>query len=81
MEYLRNYIDGALEDPQTGVWLPVYEPATGVVYAMAPDSAGADVDAAVDAAQRAFRGWSTLPAEERSQHILRVAELIASRTG
>lgn len=80
MEYLRNYIDGALEDPQTGVWLPVYEPATGVVYAMAPDSAGTDVDAAVDAAQRAFRGWSTLPAEERSQHILRVAELIASRT-
>lgn len=80
MEYLRNYIDGALEDPQTGAWLPVYEPATGEVYAMAPDSAGTDVDAAVDAAQRAFPAWSALPAEQRSQHILRVAELIASRT-
>lgn len=80
MEYLRNYIDGALEDPQTGAWLPVYEPATGEVYAMAPDSAGTDVDAAVDAAQRAFPAWSALPAEERSQHMLRVAELIASRT-
>ena len=80
MEYIRNYIDGALEDPQTGAWLPVYEPATGEIYAMAPDSAGTDVDAAVDAAQRAFPAWSALPAEERSQHMLRVAELIASRT-
>lgn len=79
MEYLRNYLNGTLRDPMTGSWLPVHEPATGRIYAMAPDSAGVDVDAAVDAARRAFPAWSATPAEERSQRIRRVADLIEAR--
>ena len=79
MLHLRNYIDGALEEPLTGAWLPVHEPATGAVYAMAPDSAGADVDAAVDAARRAFPAWSGLTAEERSRLLLAVAAGIEAR--
>ena len=76
---LRNYIDGALEEALTGAWLPVHEPATGTVYAMAPDSSGADVDAAVEAARRAFPAWSGMPAEQRSKLLLAVADGIEAR--
>ncbi len=79
MMYIRNYIDGALTDALTGAWLPVREPATGGVYAMAAESAGADVDAAAEAAHRSFPGWSATPAEERSRVLRRVADLIESR--
>ena len=76
---LRNYIEGALEEALTGAWLPVHEPATGTVYAMAPDSSGADVDAAVEAARRAFPAWSGMPAEQRSKLLLAVADGIEAR--
>lgn len=79
MEYLRNYIDGTLRDPMTGSWLPVHEPAAGRVYAMAADSAGVDVDAAVDAARGAFPRWSATPVEQRAHHLLDVAALIEAR--
>ncbi len=74
--YIRNYIDGELVDPLTGSWLPIYEPATGGVYAMLADSAGTDVDDAVAAARAAFPLWSATPAEERSRVMLRIAALI-----
>jgi aminomuconate-semialdehyde/2-hydroxymuconate-6-semialdehyde dehydrogenase len=79
MIHIRNYIDGAFADPLTGAWLPVHEPATGGVYALAAESSGTDVDAAVDAAIRAFPAWSATPAEERSRLLRRVADLIESR--
>lgn len=79
MVSIQNYIDGSLVDPLNGAWISVYEPATGSVFAKAAASAGADVDAAVDAARRAFPKWSTTPAEERSLLLRRIADLIDSR--
>ena len=52
------------------------EPATGQAYATLPESDARDVDAAVSAAERALPGWSGLPANERSRHLIRLAELI-----
>ncbi len=75
MHYIRNYIGGALVDPEGGDWLPVLEPATGATIAMAAASDARDIDAAVRAAQQA-RQWATTPAEQRSRLLLRIAALV-----
>jgi aminomuconate-semialdehyde/2-hydroxymuconate-6-semialdehyde dehydrogenase len=43
------------------------------------DSDERDVQAAVEAAQRAFPAWSAMPAQERSAILLRIADLIEKR--
>ena len=73
---IKNYIGGKLVPAVSGGWLDDHEPATGKVYARLPDSSAADVDAAVSAAARAFPSWSTLPAAERSQWLLKLAALV-----
>ncbi|MBI1317119.1 aldehyde dehydrogenase family protein [bacterium] len=73
---LKNYIDGRLEEPQSGDYLDGYEPATGQVYSQVPDSDNRDVERAVRAAQRAFPGWKDTPASERSKLLLKLSALI-----
>ena len=51
---LQNFIDGTWVDASDGGRFDVFNPATGEVIATAPDSKAADVEAAVDAARRAF---------------------------
>ena len=67
MDKIANYIDGELQEPLGGRYLDNVDPATGAVYSQIPDSDGADVNAAVDAAERAFPAWSETPAAERSR--------------
>src|SRR6185437_10212369 len=76
MNELRNYIGGKLQPASSGGWLDGYEPATAKVYARIPDSNGADVDAAVAAAAKAFPAWCALSGEERGRWLLRLADLI-----
>lgn len=76
MRSLQNLIAGKLVDPQSGAWLDDLEPATGAPFARVPDSGKQDVDAAVASAVAAFPAWSSLPASERSRHLLRLADLI-----
>ena len=76
---LANYIDGALAPPRAGRYLDVFEPATGHAFARSPDSDASDVDAAAQAAQRAFAAWSALSAEARAGHLKRVADLLHER--
>ena len=76
MQEIRNYIGGKLAPAASGTWLDDYEPATGKAYARVPDSSASDVDAAVAAAAQAFPAWSTLPAAERSQWLLKLAALV-----
>jgi aminomuconate-semialdehyde/2-hydroxymuconate-6-semialdehyde dehydrogenase len=73
---IPNFIGGRLQAPSRGHYLNNVEPATGAPYARVPDSTAEDVDAAVAAARDAFPGWSGLPAAERSQHLLHLADLI-----
>ena len=73
---LRNYIDGELCGAASGRTLDNVEPATGEVYSHVPDSDAADVDRAVAAAKRAFPEWAALPASERSQWLLKIADAI-----
>ncbi len=78
MEKILNYIGGELIEPVNGNFFENYEPATGKVYSMIPDSDEQDVELAVKAAKKAFPSWSTMPVEKRSAHILKVVEEIES---
>ncbi len=75
----KNYIDGQAAVPASGQYLPVYEPARGVQYAQHADSTVLDVDAAVAAADRARRGWASMPAEQRADWLRRIADGIEAR--
>ncbi|MBL7953192.1 MAG: aldehyde dehydrogenase [Flavobacteriales bacterium] len=76
MEQLLNLIDGTLRPATGGGWLDVHAPATGQVYARIPDSDESDVNAAVEAAHRAFPAWNSLGREGRSDVLLKLAQLI-----
>jgi len=71
---IANFIGGAFV--ATGATLDDVNPATEEVIARIPDSDAGDVDAAVEAARRAFPSWSRTPAAERSRLLLRLADLI-----
>ena len=76
MQRILNFIDGQNALPVSGQWLDNIEPATGEAYSQLPDSDERDVQAAVEAAERAFPAWSATPAHERSRILLKIAELI-----
>jgi len=71
---LSNYINGELLAPINGAYLNNIHPATGRVYGQIPDSNSADLERAVNAGTQAFNQWSALPSNERSKHMLRLAE-------
>jgi aminomuconate-semialdehyde/2-hydroxymuconate-6-semialdehyde dehydrogenase len=76
---LANLIDGKLAAPANGVYLDVFEPATGKVYARCPDSDARDVEAAVNAAERAAPAWGALSHGERARHLHRLADAVEAR--
>ncbi len=76
MEHLSNYIDGKFFAPVSGLYIQNYNPATGEVLSMLPDSDERDVQLAVDAATKAFPIWSSMPVEQRSRILHRIADLI-----
>ncbi len=76
MQKIQNYINGKLVAPHSGQYIDNYNPATGQVYSLIPDSDETDVEAAVVAAEAAFPGWSALRTEERSGILLRLSALI-----
>ncbi len=76
MKKILNYIDGKLLEPQSGGYLENIDPSRGKVYSLIPDSDQVDVDMAVQAARKAFPGWSNTPAAERSAILVRIADMI-----
>jgi aminomuconate-semialdehyde/2-hydroxymuconate-6-semialdehyde dehydrogenase len=79
LEKIFNYIDGQLIEPRSGNYLENVNPAKGVVYSHIPDSNEHDVNEAYLAASKAFKSWSQTPVAERSQIMVRIADLIRSR--
>ncbi len=60
-------INGESVDSQTKNSYPVYNPASGEIVDTAPKGDARDVDAAVDAAERAFPKWWATPAAKRGE--------------
>jgi len=77
VQVLENFIDGQFVPCSRHI--DSYNPATGEVHLHVPDSGEEEVQAAVDAAQRAFKKWSKTPAKERSRLMNRIADLVESR--
>ena len=78
--HARMLIDGAWVDSASGATLWVENPARRTRIASIPRGAKEDVDRAVQAADKAFRGWSKIPPRQRGRLLLRVAEVMEART-
>ena len=76
MNLINNYIDGEWLEPDSGEYLPVYEPASGLAYTQVPVSQESDVDRAIAAAQKAFPAWSSTSQDERARLLEKIADLI-----
>ena len=73
---ISNYIGGEFVAPASGEYLDNFEPATGEVYSLIPDSDDRDVHLAAEAARAAFPAWSQTPAEGRFEILMRIVALI-----
>ena len=77
MDRFGHFIDG---EPRPGsAWRPVFEPASGAVYAEVADGSEHDVLLAVQAAESAFPAWSALTTSERSRWLERLADALEQR--
>lgn len=79
MEKLHNFINGELVAPSNGNYLPVYNPATGEIYAELPASDEKDVLLAIEAASNAFPIWSKWTAEQRGACLRKLSQAIEER--
>lgn len=75
-QHISNYIGGQFCAPQNRQYLDNVNPATGEVYSFIPDSDEADVQLAVNAAQKAFPAWSNSSNDSRFRVLNRIADLI-----
>jgi betaine-aldehyde dehydrogenase len=76
---LQNVIGGQAQDPISDRRSDVVNPSTGEVFATAPVSGEADVDAAFEAASAAFEEWRDATPADRSLALLRIADAIEAR--
>ncbi len=76
MNEIKNYVNGKIQPPVSAEWIDNYDPSCGEVYGQIPNSSKEDVEQAVQAAAKAFPGWSNTPVEERSRILLKIADLI-----
>ena len=76
MEKIKNYINGKLVESSSGNYIDNYNPASGKVYSLVPDSNEDDINAAVLAANTAFQSWSKTSKKYRSDLLMRLASKI-----
>ena len=76
MEKIKNYINGELVEPSSGKYIDNYNPASGKVYSLIPDSNENDINTAVLAAKNAFQSWSKTSKKYRSDLLMRLASRI-----
>lgn len=76
MKKIKNYINGEFKAPVQDEWIDNYNPSTGTIYSLIPNSSTADVQIAYDAAAQAFPSWSEMPLQQRSEILAKIASLI-----
>ncbi|PZD79670.1 aldehyde dehydrogenase [Mesonia sp. K7] len=76
MQIIQNYINNQLQNPIDNQWIDNYNPSKGEVYGKIPNSNQKDVEQAVKAAKKAFPIWSNTSIEERSEMLIKIAQLI-----
>ncbi|KAJ5692888.1 hypothetical protein N7462_002311 [Penicillium macrosclerotiorum] len=74
---LQNFINNEFaphSEPEN--WIESFNPRTGTKIARVPRSSAVDVERAVDAAAQAFPSWSRTSRQERSEYLLRIANIL-----
>ena len=79
MKKIANYINGKLVGPNSNSYIDNYNPATGQVYSLIPDSNEEDVKTAIESAKNAFPSWSKLKNSERSHWLEKISNGINDR--
>jgi betaine-aldehyde dehydrogenase len=80
MKTLNNFIGGKSVASKSSETYDLINPSTGEVFASAPQSNAADVDAAMKAAATAFEGWRDSTPSERQKAINKIADAIEERS-
>jgi aldehyde dehydrogenase (NAD+) len=78
-EWNELFIDGTWQRPSGRDSIEVFEAATGEVMGRVPAADGADVDAAMSAARRAFPSWSNTAPAVRVAAIRAIADGLVAR--
>ncbi|NPV65951.1 MAG: CoA-acylating methylmalonate-semialdehyde dehydrogenase [Anaerolineae bacterium] len=73
---LRNYINGQWHNSGSSTVLPVTNPATAQTLTHVPLSPAVEVDAAAQAALKAFQEWRRTPAPDRIQFLFKLKFLL-----
>ncbi|MCU0797772.1 MAG: aldehyde dehydrogenase family protein [Akkermansiaceae bacterium] len=76
----RLFIDGKHSAPRSKKYFDSISPRDGKKLAEIPVANAADVDAAYQAAAKAFKSWSKLPGAERGKYLFRIARLLQDRS-
>jgi 1-pyrroline dehydrogenase len=80
VEKHKNLIGGEFADAADGGTAEIINPATGETIAEVPQGTEADVDRAVEAAKKAWPEWKETTPQERSEILLKLADLIDEHT-
>ncbi|MGD0084133.1 MAG: gamma-aminobutyraldehyde dehydrogenase [Acidimicrobiales bacterium] len=76
---LQNFVGGEFVDAKNGETIEVINPSTGEAYATTPLSGAEDVNAAFEAAAKAFESWKATTPSERSMALLKIADAMEAR--
>jgi betaine-aldehyde dehydrogenase len=76
---VTNFIHGTHVAAADGQTTELIDPSTGEVFATAPLSRQADIDAAFEDSARAFEEWRETTPSERQRALLRIADAIETR--
>src|SRR5436190_20081950 len=75
-EVLQNYVGGKWIHAEAKDYVDVHNPAVGSVIAKTPLSTRADLDAAVQAAAKAFPAWRDTPVVQRARTMFKFVHLL-----
>src|SRR5262245_8661327 len=76
----HNYIDGVWQPSSSGETFENRNPAnTDEVIGVFQKSVGRDVQAAIDAAARAYEDWRLVPAPKRAEIVFKAAQILVER--
>ena len=76
VEQFKNFVGGEWVDAAEGGTAEILNPATGETIAEVPEGTQADVDRAVEAAEKAFPAWRESTPAERAEVLLKLADVI-----
>lgn len=69
-------IDGKFVESQTNEWIPLFNPATNEIIGQVPKATQGEMEAAANAAAKAFQSWSQTSVVARQQVMFKLQQLI-----